>query len=77
VHVAYYGTADPAQHLGATYHRLDPGKAATGWVAVSERYLVGVVNGRLDDGYFWLRNLNQTSRIGRSIRLIYVAPPPD
>lgn len=77
VHVAYYGTADPAQHLGASYHRLDPGKAVTGWVAVSERYLVGIVNGRLDDGYFWLRNLNQTSRIGRSIRLIYVAPSPD
>jgi hypothetical protein len=72
VHVAYYGTADPTQHLGASYHRLDPTERARGWVAVSERYMVGIVDGRIDDGYFWLRNFNQASRIGRSIRLIHV-----
>ncbi|HJU91076.1 MAG TPA: glycosyltransferase family 39 protein [Gemmatimonadaceae bacterium] len=72
VTVAYYGTADPTQHLGASYHRLAPSQAATGWIAVSERYLVGIVDGRIDDGYLWLRKFNQARRIGRSIRLIYV-----
>jgi hypothetical protein len=72
VHLAYYGTADPMQHLGASYRRLAPGSRAVGWVAVSERYLAGIVDGRIDDGYLWLRKYLPGERIGRSMHLLRV-----
>jgi hypothetical protein len=53
---------------------LPPWQLAAGWVAVSRRYLGGIVDGRIDDGYFWLRKYQPVKEIGRSILLYHLAP---
>ncbi len=74
VRLAYYGSADPMQHIAGDVVPLAPGEVATGWVAVSRRYLAGIVDGRIDDGYFWLRKYKPVKEIGSSILLYDVSP---
>jgi 4-amino-4-deoxy-L-arabinose transferase-like glycosyltransferase len=81
VHLAYFGTAEPARH-GLRYVELTPGERPTGWVAASVHYqrgLYGSGMGRLPteeqrEAFSWLLNLPEAGRVGTSIRIYDVTP---
>jgi dolichyl-phosphate-mannose-protein mannosyltransferase len=83
VHLAYFGSADPARH-GITFQSLAPGDKATGWVAVSvhyERGMAGSGIGKLgseieQNGYTSFLQLRPETQIGTSIRVYHLSPTP-
>jgi 4-amino-4-deoxy-L-arabinose transferase-like glycosyltransferase len=62
--LAYFGTADPA-YYGISYTKLEPFKAASGWIAVSATLLQGVHAPR--GSYEWLKQYKPEAKIGYSI----------
>jgi hypothetical protein len=83
IHLAYFGTADPARH-GIDFVPLAPGEAATGWLAVSVHYQRGMFGAGLGhfgseierNGYAWLLRLTPETEIGTSIRVYRVPSSP-
>ena len=83
VHLAYFGTADPARH-GITLLWLAPGEKPTGWVAVSvhyERGMAGSGIGKLgseieQNAYTSFLQLRPETQIGTSIRVYHLSPTP-
>ncbi len=81
IHLAYFGSALPANH-GVRALPLLPNEHPTGWIAASvhvERGLSGSGIGQLPDaahqtGYAWLLSLPPAAQIGTSIRLYHVTP---
>jgi hypothetical protein len=73
LHLAYFGSADPAAAGVANARSLAPHQRATGWIAVSETYLAGIWS---DTGYVWLRQYAPVARVGRSMRLYRLSPAP-
>ena len=71
--LAYFGSGDLERMTPAHVHRLAPGVPASGWIAISETRLADVYNVRRG-GYRWLERYAPVERVGRSIRLYYVAP---
>jgi hypothetical protein len=71
--VAYYGSA-PLDAIGMRNARfLRPTDRPRGWIAVSQTMLAGVGGG---GAYEWLNELRPVGRVGSSIVLFYVPPPP-
>jgi hypothetical protein len=70
LHVAFWGTAIPENHL-VNFVRLEPNERVSGWVAVSVMYL------KCDPGYQWLNQYEPTAIVGKSIWLFYVPPLMD
>ena len=73
ISVAYFGTADIPRVVPADVRLLSAGEHVTGWIAASETFLANP--NPVYAGYKWLNELTPTARIGRSIKLFYVAPP--
>jgi hypothetical protein len=71
VRVAYFGTADLAAAGVPNARQLGLHERASGWVAASETYLAGEWVG---GAYAWLLDQPPAARIGRSMRLWYIAP---
>lgn len=71
--VALFGTAD-LRRLGVlATHAIDPHRAASGWIAISESVLQpALATDRL--AYRWLVNGRRFLRVGRTIRLYRPAP---
>jgi hypothetical protein len=74
LHLAYFGTADPARHGLAGVHALEPYSVAEGWIAISVTTLRSVYLASPHDQYGWLLSLPEAGRIGTSIRLYHVQP---
>jgi hypothetical protein len=73
IKLAYFGSA-PLDAAGVHYARLlRPGERPRGWIAASETMLAGVGG---DGAYEWLNELRPLGRVGSSIVLFYVPPPP-
>ncbi len=77
VSIAYFGSARlDAAHLPA-FHELKAGERATGWVAASVWEMkMGDLETVGCGGYCWLNDYPAVATIGRSIKLLYVPPPP-
>jgi len=74
IRVAYFGSADVQWHI-AQAQTLKAGEAADGWIAVSEMmFTYGTAESRA--GFAWLNALTPKQRVGRSIRLYFVAAAP-
>lgn len=80
LHLAYFGSAEPARHGLPPFEVLRPDERVEGWVAVSlfsarELYLRSGPVGP----YAWLADHRPVARIGRSIDLYHILsrPPPD
>ncbi len=71
VSIAYSGSADLGREPLPTYHVLDPGQRATGWIAISA---LARVEGK--GGYDWLYAYQPVERIGRTIDLYFVPASP-
>jgi hypothetical protein len=71
--LAYFGSA-PLGAAGVRNVRLlRPGERPRGWIAASETMLAGV---GADGAFEWLNELRPIGRVGSSIVLFYVPPPP-
>jgi hypothetical protein len=68
--LAYFGTADPSAIGISNALPLGRDERPTGWIAVSETYLAGVWT---DTAYVWLREREPVARVGRSMRLYWLA----
>lgn len=70
--VHYFGTAEFAA-LGLTHaRRLRPTERATGWIAASETFYVGLW---ADTALNWLQAYKPVGHVGKSIRLYHIIPP--
>jgi Dolichyl-phosphate-mannose-protein mannosyltransferase len=69
VSLIYSGSADPNQFGMTSWHALAPGDQATGWVAVSEKFLRST-----PDKFLWLDHAKQVGTAGKTIRIYYVTP---
>jgi hypothetical protein len=73
VYVAYFGTADVSA-AGVPHARLlGLHERRPGWIAASETYLAGEWVG---GAYQWLRDFKPVARIGPSMLLWHIPPPP-
>lgn len=71
--IAYFGSA-PLYAAGVrNAYLLRPGDRPRGWLAASETMLAGVGG---DGAYEWLNELRPIGRVGSSIVLFYMPPPP-
>ena len=71
LHLAYFGTADPAFHDLPPYTILPRYKPVKGWVAISEwQFAMGTA--LPNDHYRWLQGHRPVEKVGRSIRLYYI-----
>lgn len=76
LHLAYFGSAEPARHGLPPFEILPPDERTEGWVAISlfsarELYLRSGPAGP----YAWLAEHRPVARIGRSIDLYRIPPP--
>ena len=79
--VAYFGSAIPARHLDAAVSELQPTDRVHGWIAISEGCLQGFGcnlqppgDRERARGYRWLEAFRPAARVGRAMRVYYVAP---
>jgi hypothetical protein len=73
IRVAYFGSA-PLEAAGVRRARfLEPDDRPRGWIAASESMIAGVGG---DGAYEWLGELRPMGRVGASLVLFYVPPPP-
>lgn len=71
--IAYYGSA-PLEAIGVRRARyLEPEDRPRGWIAASQTMIAGVGE---DGAYEWLQELHPMGRVGASLVLFYVPPPP-
>ena len=74
IHVAYFGSADVQWHIPQA-QTLEPGQVVDGSIAVSEMmFTYGTAKSRA--GFAWLNAMTPQQRVGRSIRLYFVAAAP-
>src|SRR5262249_28620414 len=73
LHLAYFGSADPAAAGVVNAHTLPPHQHTTGWIALRQTYLAGIWS---DTGYVWLRAYTPVARVGRSMRLYRLPAAP-
>lgn len=71
LNLAYRGTADLTREPLPPIVVMPPWKHATGWVAISA--LAKVHDPK---GYAWLDAFRPMERVGKTIELYYIAPPP-
>jgi hypothetical protein len=73
LHIAYFGTADPARHSLPPFKNLLPNKPVRGWVAISERELAGGTGSSPPYNYYaWLLGHRPVAVVGKSIRLYWI-----
>ena len=73
VSVAYYGSANLDAAGVRNARLLAAAERPTGWIAASQTMLAGVAG---DGAYEWINELRPVGRVGSSLMLYYVAPPP-
>jgi hypothetical protein len=73
VYVAYFGTADLAAAGVPRARVLGLHERRPGWIAASETYLAGEWVGT---AYQWLYDFRPVARIGPSMLLWHIVPPP-
>jgi len=73
VAVAYYGSANLDAAGVRNARLLAAAERPTGWIAASQTMLAGVGG---DGAYEWLNELQPVGRVGSSLMLYYVPPPP-
>jgi hypothetical protein len=74
IHIAYFGSADVRWHIPQS-QELKSGEFVDGWIAASEMmFTYGTAESRA--GFAWLNALTPKQRVGRSIRLYFVAAAP-
>ena len=73
VSVAYYGSASLDAAGVRNARLLSAAERPTGWVAASQTMLAGVGG---DGAYEWLNELQPVGRVGASLVLYYIPPPP-
>ena len=66
IQLAYFGSAEVDRHALPPHQPLQPGRFASGWIAISLTKL------RYENGYEWLEQYAPIALVGRSIRLYYV-----
>jgi len=66
ISIAYFGSADLAQHGLPAYRILSEGLETDGWVAISMALLV------TKEGYHWLESFQPVSIVGKSIVLYHI-----
>ncbi len=71
--VHYFGSGSLRAVGLANARRLSRDERVTGYVAASETFLAGVWS---DTSLAWLARREPVARIGRSMRLYFIAPPP-
>lgn len=70
VSIAYFGSALLDQAGLPRYHTLDPHRPATGYIAVSVRFLT--LEHAKDGSFGWLKGHTPMERVGKSIDLFYL-----
>lgn len=73
VAIAYFGSADLERAGLPRFRRLAPGERASGWVAVSVRYLVMPPRGGT---YDWLKPYRPVEVVGKTMRLYRLEDEP-
>ena len=73
VSVAYYGSASLDAAGVRNARLLSAAERPTGWIAASQTMIAGVGG---DGAYEWLNELQPVGRVGSSLVLYYIPPPP-
>ncbi len=72
LHLAYFGSADPARHGLPHFEPLEAGRVTGGWIAISEMRLALGTGEPPYDQYRWLSAERQVARVGKSMRLYHI-----